>query len=175
MLRVAICAPSRRLPEEDAAQVAALAVDYPGLELHFHPQCFLSEGHFAGSDEQRLAALVECGNDPAFDAVWFARGGYGAARIAQDALARLEVSAQCKTWLGYSDAGTLLGGLYRERIGRQVHAPMPTDIRRAGGEVAVRRTLAWLAGDRSGEEPGGDRVRDNQHRKHQHTHHRHGW
>ena len=156
MLRVAICAPSRRLPEEDAAQVAALAADYPGLELHFHPQCFLSEGHFAGSDEQRLAALVECGNDPAFDAVWFARGGYGAARIAQDALARLEVPAQRKTWLGYSDAGTLLGGLYRERIGHPVHAPMPTEIRRAGGEVAVRRTLAWLAGDRSGEEPGGD-------------------
>ncbi len=156
MLRVAICAPSRRLPEEDAARVTALAADYPGLELHFHPQCFLSHGHFAGTDAQRLAALVQCGNDPAFDAVWFARGGYGAARIAQDAIAALEAPAERKTWLGYSDAGTLLGGLYRARIGRQVHAPMPTDIRRAGGEAAVRRSLAWLAGDRSGEEPARD-------------------
>ncbi len=156
MIRVAICAPSRRLPEEDAARVSALAADFAGIELHFHPQCFLSHGHFAGTDGQRLAALVECGNDPAFDAVWFARGGYGAARIAEDAIARLEPAAEGKTWLGYSDAGTLLGGLYRARIGRSVHAPMPVDIRRAGGEEAVRRTLGWLAGDRSGEEAGAD-------------------
>ena len=29
-------------------------------------------------DAARADALVEFGNDPAFDAVWFARGGYGA-------------------------------------------------------------------------------------------------
>ena len=50
----------------------------------------------------------------------------------------------------------MLGALYRAGLGRPVHAPMPADIRRAGGEVAVRRSLAWLAGDRSGEEPGLD-------------------
>lgn len=156
MCRIAICAPSRPLIEEDAARVLALAADYPGVELHFHPQCFLTEGHFAGSDAQRIAALVECANDPAFDAVWFARGGYGAARVAQDAIARFDHAAQDKQFLGYSDAGTLLGGLYRARIGRPVHAPMPTDIRRAGGEEAVRRTLGFLAGERAGIEPSGD-------------------
>ena len=146
MSRVAICAPSRNLTEADAARVQALAADYPGVELHFHPQCFLSEGHFAGSDAARCAALVECANDPGFDAVWFARGGYGAARIAQDAIAQFDHAAQDKLFLGYSDAGMLLGGLYRARIGDPVHAPMPTDIRRDGGEEAVRRTLAWLDG-----------------------------
>ena len=84
MLRVAICAPSTPLAREDADRVAALAADYPGIALHFHPQCFASEGHFAGSDALRCEALVECANDPAFDAVWFARGGYGANRIAQE-------------------------------------------------------------------------------------------
>ncbi|WP_374279804.1 LD-carboxypeptidase [Novosphingobium sp.] len=156
MRRIAICAPSRPLTEEDAARVLALAADYPGVELHFHPQCFFTEGHFAGSDAQRIAALVECANDATFDAVWFARGGYGAARVAQDAIARFDHAAQDKQFLGYSDAGTLLGGLYRARIGRPVHAPMPTDIRRAGGEGAVRRTLGFLAGERAGIEPSGD-------------------
>ena len=156
MPRVAICAPSRNLTPADAERVMALAADFPELELHFHPQCFLSEGHFAGSDAQRCAALVECANDPAFDAVWFARGGYGAARIAQDALARFDHAAQDKLFLGYSDAGTLLGGLYRARIGHPVHAPMPTDIRRDGGEAAVRRSLAFLAGDGAGVEPESD-------------------
>jgi muramoyltetrapeptide carboxypeptidase len=156
MFRVAICAPSRSISEEDAARVLALAIDHPGLELHFHPQCHLSEGHFAGSDEARARAFVECANDPAFDAVWFARGGYGANRIAEQALAQLDRAAQDKAYLGYSDTGYLLAGLYRARIGRPVHAPMPGDIRREGGEAAVQRTLAWLGGDRAGEEPGAD-------------------
>lgn len=156
MRRIAICAPSRSITEDDAARVLALAADYPGVELHFHPQCFFNDGHFAGSDVQRLAALVECANDPMFDAVWFARGGYGAARVAQDALAQLDQAAQDKQFLGYSDAGTLLGALYRARIGYPVHAPMPTDIRRAGGEEAVRRSLGFLAGEQAGIEPDQD-------------------
>ena len=156
MPAIAICAPSRSLTTDDAARVSALAAEYPGLDLQFHPQCFHNEGHFAGSDAQRLAALLECANDPAFAAVWFARGGYGAARIAQDALAGLGAAAASKSYLGYSDGGTLLAGLYARGIGRQVHAPMPTDIRREGGEAAVRRTLGWLTGDCSGLEPGLD-------------------
>lgn len=157
MLRIAICAPSAPFTHEDAARVVALAqADYPRIELNFHPQCFLSDGHFAGPDELRRDALVECANDSSFDAVWFARGGYGAVRIAQDAIARFGPAAAHKTWLGYSDGGTLLGALYRDRIGRQVHAPMPADIRRDGGEAAVRRTLDWLGGDHSGEEPTRD-------------------
>ena len=156
MPAIAICAPSRSLTADDAARVAALAADYPGLDLQFHPQCFANEGHFAGSDAQRLAALLDCANDPAFDAMWFARGGYGAVRIAQDALAGLGATAHSKTYLGYSDGGTLLAGLYARGIGRQVHAPMPIDIRREGGEVAVRRTLGWLTGDTAGLEPGLD-------------------
>ena len=153
MPRIAICAPSRSITADDAARVAALATEFPGLELHFHPQCFLEQGHFAGTDQARSDALVECANDPAFDAVWFARGGYGAARVAEDAIARMDRTAESKTYLGYSDGGMLLGGLYARHIGRQVHAPMPTDIRRDGGEAAVRRTLAFLAGDASGLEP----------------------
>lgn len=156
MTRVAICAPSRSITEEDAAQVSALAAGVPGLDLHFHPQCFLNEGHFAGSDAQRLEAFVDCANDAEFSAVWFARGGYGAARIAEDALAGMGAAAADKCYLGYSDGGTLLGGLYARGIGRSIHAPMPTDIRREGGEAAVLRTLGWLAGDTAGLEPGLD-------------------
>ena len=44
------------------------------------------DGHFAGTDEQRLAALREVMADPAVDAVWFARGGYGSNRIAEAAI-----------------------------------------------------------------------------------------
>jgi len=138
--------------------VADLAGELPGLELHFHQQCFVCEGHFAGPDELRLDALLECANDPAFDAVWFARGGYGANRIAARAVAGMGPVARGKAFLGYSDGGYLLAALYRAGIGRPVHAPMPVDIRRADGEEAVRRTLRYLADGRSGLEPslGGE-------------------
>lgn len=153
-MRIAVCAPSAAFARADAARVEALAkAGFPDFSLSFHEQCFAEAGHFAGDDALRLEAFLECANDPAVDAVWFARGGYGAARIAAQAVAGLSPAAQDKAYLGYSDGGTLLGALAAARIGRPVHAPMPADIRRTGGEAAVRRTLAWLAGDREGEEP----------------------
>jgi muramoyltetrapeptide carboxypeptidase len=155
--RIAICAPSTPFSHADAQRVTALAqTEFPQAELHFHSQCFEVDGHFAGSDEVRLAALLECANDPAYDAVWFVRGGYGAMRIARDFVAGLERAASEKIFLGYSDGGAVLGALYRARIGRPVHGPMPTDIRREGGEAAVRRGLAYLCGERSGLEKSLD-------------------
>jgi muramoyltetrapeptide carboxypeptidase len=157
MHRIAICAPSTPMTHEDAATVSTLAAaEFPGIELHFHPQCFESEGHFAGPDDVRLAALLECASDPGFDAVWFARGGYGANRIAEAAVRGMGAAARHKQFLGYSDAGYLLGALYKAGIGHPVHAPMPNDIRRDRGEDAVRRTLAWLSGDRAGLEASID-------------------
>ncbi len=156
MLRVAICAPSTPLRPELAGAVQELAADYPDIELTFHDQCFASEGHFAGSDETRLQALLDCANDPHFDAVWFARGGYGANRIAQAAVAKLGPAARDKRYLGFSDAGYLLGALYRAQIGWPVHAPMPGGIAQSGGEQGVRRVLAWLSGDDAGLEPSLD-------------------
>jgi muramoyltetrapeptide carboxypeptidase len=154
MIRIAVCAPSTPITRDDAKAVVALAAaEFPGVELLIHEQCFAVEGHFAGSDEERRAAFVECANDPSMDAVWFARGGYGACRIAEDALADLTRTAQDKTYLGYSDGGYLLGGLYRARMGKPVHGPMLADIRRSGGEAAVRRALGFLAGEREGLEP----------------------
>lgn len=132
---------------------ALAAAEFPGIDLHFHEQCFIEDGHFAGPDELRLSALLECANDPLFDAVWFAKGGYGSNRIARDFLANAQSEARGKTYLGYSDCGTLLGGLYRSAIGKPVHAPMPVDIRHEGGDEAIRRVLAWMDGDDSGLEP----------------------
>ena len=155
-VRVVICAPARPITPDDAAAVSALAAGVPGIELAFHPQCFLEAGHFAGSDAQRLSAFLECANDPAVDAVWFARGGYGSNRIAEAAIAQVGEAARSKPFLGYSDTGYLLAGLYRAGIGQPVHAPMPGDIRRDGGSEAVLRSLRWLAGDRADVEPAKD-------------------
>lgn len=157
MARIAICAPSTPFTRPDADRVLVLAgAEFPQHELVFHDQCFAVEGHFAGSDDLRLSALLECSNDAAFDAVWFVRGGYGANRIAAKAVAAMGPTARAKTFLGYSDGGTLLAALYRVGIGRPVHTPMPADIRRVGGEDGIRRVLGWLGGSDDGLEPSLD-------------------
>jgi muramoyltetrapeptide carboxypeptidase len=142
-VRIGIVAPSCQLDAAVPARVAALA-EVRGAELIFSDQCFLSAGHFAGEDGDRAEAFVAMANDPAIDAIWCARGGYGANRIAPDILDRLNASARDKAYLGYSDAGFLLAGLYRHGIGRVAHGPMVSDIKRTGGEAAVERALDWL-------------------------------
>ena len=151
---IAICAPATPITREQADAVSTLSQsEFPQLELAFHEQCFAADGHFAGPDEQRLAAFLECANDPGINAVWFAKGGYGSNRLLPDAIEGLGAAARHKSYLGYSDCGFLLGALYQAGIGRQIHAPMPVDIRRDFGADAVRRSLAWFAGDDSGQEP----------------------
>jgi muramoyltetrapeptide carboxypeptidase len=153
MTRIAICAPGTPITRDVAGRVTALAADHAGVELQFHEQCFAEDGHFAGPDALRLSALLECANDPAVDAVWFAKGGYGSNRIAAAAVAEMAEAARAKTFLGYSDNGYLLAALYRARVGAPVHGPMPVDIRREGGAAAVQRALQWFAGDARGLEP----------------------
>ena len=153
-MKIAVVAPSCPLKREAANAIEAIVAARGDCELLVHPQCFLVEGHFAGSDALRLEAFLACANDPACDAVWFAKGGYGSNRLLPGAIEELSEAARAKSYLGYSDCGFLLGALYQAGIGRQIHAPMPVDIRREGGADAVRRTLAWLAGDKSGLEPG---------------------
>ena len=152
--KVAVCAPATPLKRDYAEAVSQLAAaEFPEIELDFHEQCFVEDGHFAGPDEVRLRALLECADAPDVDAVWFAKGGYGSNRIAQAFIANAGPEAGRKTYLGYSDCGTLLGALYRAKVGRSVHAPMPVDIKREGGDEAVRRVLAWFGNDEGGLEP----------------------
>lgn len=141
-MRIGIVAPSCRIDQDIVIRVGALAEGR--AELVWHQQCFLSDGHFAGPDAARADALAEFANDPAIDAIWFARGGYGACRMVDRAMAALGAAARSKTYLGYSDAGTLLAALYARGLGSVAHGPMPADIRRKGGEVAVTRALDWL-------------------------------
>ena len=119
--RIGIVAPSVYiLPRHYERTNALVAAHFPDVELVWHPQVFarspdevsgntgfvwsdtetvpdpMMHGHFAGSDEQRTAAFVEMANREDIDAIWFARGGYGAGRIAPDVLPRL---GPAKKWV----------------------------------------------------------------------------
>jgi muramoyltetrapeptide carboxypeptidase len=142
-MRIAVVAPCNSLNREAAEEVASIVRGRGDCQVDFHPQCFLSDGHFAGSDRQRLDALREVMADDSVDAVWFARGGYGSNRIAEAAVQGLPRSARSKLYMGYSDAGFLLAAFHKAGL-EVAHGPMPRDVQREGGEEAVNRALDWL-------------------------------
>ena len=69
-------------------------------EIVFHPQCFASHGHFAGDDDTRARAFLDVANDESYDAVWFARGGYGSCRVVEAVIGAADggVAAQEPIW-----------------------------------------------------------------------------
>ena len=156
-MRIAVVAPSCSLKPEAAEAVRALVDERGDCELVIHPQCFMVDGHFAGPDAARLAALREVMADPSVDAVWFARGGYGSNRIAEAALVDLLPSAAGdKVYFGYSDAGFLHAGFHKAGLD-VAWGPMPNDVLREGGKAAVTRSLDWIVRrDASALEPGLD-------------------
>lgn len=146
-MRVGVVAPGVRISPETAREILRIADRlYPKseLEIVFHRQCFMSAGHFAGSDEVRAEAFLDVANDERFGALWFAHGGYGAGRLTELVVPRLNAAARRKAYLGYSDAGSLLGALYALGIGQVAHGPMPRDLRRENGQSAIQRALRWL-------------------------------
>jgi muramoyltetrapeptide carboxypeptidase len=142
-MKIAVVAPSNPMSREAADKVEAIVRGRGDCDLFIHPQCFLEDGHFAGSDEQRLSALREMMADTSVDAVWFARGGYGSNRIAEAAVSELPDAARQKTFMGYSDTGFLLAAFHKAGL-NVAHGPMPQDAVRDGGEAAVNRALDWL-------------------------------
>jgi muramoyltetrapeptide carboxypeptidase len=153
-MKIAVVAPSCTLRPEAAEAVTSIAAARGDAKLTIHPQCFFSDGHFAGSDEARLEALREVMADDRYGAIWFARGGYGSNRIAEAAAADIPPAAHSKLFLGYSDAGFLLAALHRAGL-NVAHGPMVQDVARQGGEAAIHRALDWLVRrDESTLEPG---------------------
>ena len=142
-MRIAVVAPSCSLKREAAERVQAIVAKRGDCELLIHPQCFLSDGHFAGPDEARLAALREVMADPGIDAVWFARGGYGSNRIAEAAVGDLPEAARDKLYMGYSDAGFLQAGFHTAGLD-VAWGPMAQDAMRDGGQAAIHRALDWF-------------------------------
>lgn len=149
--RIGVVAPAGVLSDHgllERAAAAAAEISSGAVTLVFHEQCRMADGHFAGDDAARAAALVEFGNCADIDAMWMLRGGYGSNRIAAAAIAQLGPEARQKRWLGYSDIGFLLAGLHRAGFTKAAHGPMPVDLDRAeGGREAFGRALAWLGGE----------------------------
>ena len=104
---MALVAPAGPLLErDDLHRAAALcrALDYePALGAHAGAR----HGYLAGTDADRLADLNAAIADPAIDAIWCIRGGYGMTRIL-DQVELGPLVGRPKAIIGYSDITALL-------------------------------------------------------------------
>lgn len=132
-------------PERLAEGVTALSA------LGFEPVLGRNLGSrhdlFAGSDDERLAALYELADDPTLRAIFFARGGHGALRL----LPRFDwrrLGLHARAWIGYSDLTPFLLGVTRELGLASFHGPMvAADLARGLTDGERDSLLAALAGD----------------------------
>jgi muramoyltetrapeptide carboxypeptidase len=121
--RVALLAPAGPLLERDDLERGAELCRALGFVPVLGPNAHRRHGYLAGSDDERLADLNAALNDPAVDAVWCLRGGYGITRI----LDRVDLTGMAerpRAVIGYSDVTALLLAILRETGIVTFHAPM---------------------------------------------------
>ena len=98
-----------------------------GLKVRYDDSLFARNGYLAGSDAHRARQLNELFADDQINAIFCARGGYGAIRI----LPHLDFSlikAHPKIIIGYSDITALLS-VVQARTGLVVfHGPLITEL-----------------------------------------------
>jgi muramoyltetrapeptide carboxypeptidase len=154
LMEVAIVACSSQVPliELDAG---AAQLKEAGFGVTIYPQCRTRHFTYAGTDDERAAALFDAASDPRFQIIWCARGGYGATRLLPlvQRLTEQRGIPPRKLLIGYSDVTALHAFLHRHWGWPTLHGLMPAsnDFLPTAPEVAAtlelvrgrRPPLAW--------------------------------
>lgn len=140
--RVGVVAPCSPVPPDrlERGLECLRSWGYRPVEL---PHLRAVRGHLAGDDTVRAADLEEALGRSDLRAVWVARGGFGATRVAERvdwSLAR----ADPKPVIGFSDATALLHAAWRQVRLVTVHGAVVTSLSSAGS--AARRLRDLLEG-----------------------------
>jgi muramoyltetrapeptide carboxypeptidase len=121
--RIALVAPAGPLLEKDDLTRGEELCHALGFEPVLAPHAGSRYGYLAGSDDQRLGDLNEALRNPAVDAVWCLRGGYGITRILHGVDFEA-VERRPKAVIGFSDITALINGIARRSGVVAFHGPM---------------------------------------------------
>lgn len=156
--RIAVIAPSGVVRPERLARGLDVLSGW-GYEPVVGTYVLAVAGHTAGTVAQRRNDLRWALTAPDVDAVWFARGGFGAMHLLEDLIrmTRRHETVPGRPILGFSDATAFLAALYREGaladgspdgsgaglVG--VHAPVITALGDLASPEVLGRVRAMLA------------------------------
>jgi muramoyltetrapeptide carboxypeptidase len=99
---IGLFAPAGFAPEPEAIDRAVARLSALGHRVIVDPTCTMRWQRFAGTDDERLAAVTRMANDPRVELAISVRGGYGWSRLL-DRLDFASLAAARKRWMGYSD------------------------------------------------------------------------
>jgi muramoyltetrapeptide carboxypeptidase len=97
-----VYAPAGYVPNPAALDRARERLASLGYTVKIDPSCHARAQRFAGSDDERLAAVMRMVDDDEIGTVMAARGGYGWSRLL-DRLDYRAIAAARKRWIGHSD------------------------------------------------------------------------
>jgi len=132
---IAIVAPAGFLKSEESLEKGIALAKSWDLKVKVGQNVYKKEGHFAGSDAERLSDLQEALDNPDVKAIWCACGGYGTNRI----IDKLDFDTFLKhpKWLiGYSDICILLNHINNLGV-ESLHAMMATSQSSIENKLAV--------------------------------------
>jgi len=141
---VALISPAGVLPDNQVAEKAQNLLQKWGLQSYIAPHALKQNGHFAGTDAQRLKDLQEAVDNPEVKMIWALRGGYGSNRIVDN----LDLSAlqkQPKLLTGFSDI-TILHQKWQQTGHESLHAFMPIQLKDKISREVVKQTKNAIFG-----------------------------
>lgn len=98
-----------------------------GFRVRVGDYVLARHGYLAGSDDQRASDLNSMLCDPEIRAVWFARGGYGTARLL-DGIPWRKLRSQPKLLVGYSDLTALFAAAGGRSGATCLYGPVVTEL-----------------------------------------------
>ena len=122
---VGLLAPASPPRPPDTIERAAARVESLGFSTRVAPAVGDVHGYLAGDDRGRVRDLNAFFEDPAIDAIWCLRGGYGSLRLLPD-LDLDAIRAHPKVLIGYSDITALHVAIGQATGLVTFHGPMPS-------------------------------------------------
>ncbi len=101
-LRIGLYAPAGYVADPDSIDRAVARLESMGHQVVVDPGCTARWQRFAGTDAERLAAVLRTAADPRVDVAMAVRGGYGWSRLIGELDYRMLAAAN-KRWIGHSD------------------------------------------------------------------------
>ena len=126
--RIGIVSPSYWLDKNDLKQ----SVKYfsnSGYKIEIGRSNYLKDGPFAGTAQERADDINEMFSDPDIDAIFCARGGYGANKVLP-LIDYENIRSNPKIFLGYSDITAYLTSITQKTDLITFHGPMLSSFRK---------------------------------------------
>jgi len=120
--RIGVVSPSYWLEKKGLGN-AVTVFQKKGYEVQLGDSVYLKDGPFSGTPQQRAKDINQMFSDPNIDAIFCARGGYGANRV----LPLLDydlIQSKPKIFMGYSDITAFLTSITQKTGLVTFHGPM---------------------------------------------------